>query len=197
MQCVTLFFCLVLVSADEYDNKLTKLWSVSRASRDGSVFNVTSASIVIQPSSYANERPSRAAKLLQPYAFKPRAVPIPIRREEPQVEKNVYYTDEAKKYKSEILFPGNYYSISKEKNLEDGEKESKGGINQKIKRKTKLKPKKLKKYMLPLLLAYKLKYFALVPVMIGGLILLVGATGMAGFFFALFAAVMGLQKGGY
>lgn len=79
--------------------------------------------------------------------------------------------------------------------LEDGEKEFKGHI--KNKRKTKLKPKKLKKYMLPLLLAYKLKYFALVPVMIGGLILLVGATGMAGFFFALFAAVMGLQKGGY
>lgn len=81
--------------------------------------------------------------------------------------------------------------------LEDGEKEFKGGIKNKRKRKTKLKPKKLKKYMLPLLLAYKLKYFALVPVMIGGLILLVGATGMAGFFFALFAAVMGLQKGGY
>lgn len=61
----------------------------------------------------------------------------------------------------------------------------------------KVKTKKLKKYMLPLLLAYKMKYFALVPVMIGGLVLLVGATGMAGFFFALFAAVMGLQKGSY
>lgn len=64
-------------------------------------------------------------------------------------------------------------------------------------KKKKLKPKKLKKYMLPLLLAYKMKYFALVPVMIAGLILLIGATGLAGFFFALFAAVMGLQKGGY
>lgn len=51
--------------------------------------------------------------------------------------------------------------------------------------------------MLPLLLAYKLKYFALVPLLVGGLVLLVGATGLAGFFFALFAAVMGLQKGGY
>lgn len=61
----------------------------------------------------------------------------------------------------------------------------------------KIKPKKLKKYMLPLLLAYKMKYFALVPVMIAGLVLLIGATGLAGFFFALFAAVMGLQKGGY
>lgn len=67
----------------------------------------------------------------------------------------------------------------------------------KNKKKKKLKPKKLKKYMLPLLLAYKMKYFALVPVMIAGLILLIGATGLAGFFFALFAAVMGLQKGGY
>lgn len=64
-------------------------------------------------------------------------------------------------------------------------------------KKKKIKPKKLKKYMLPLLLAYKMKYFALVPVMIAGLILLIGATGLAGFFFALFAAVMGLQKGGY
>lgn len=83
--------------------------------------------------------------------------------------------------------------------LEDGEEELVNGKHKihKKKRKSKLKPKKLKKYMLPLLLAYKLKYFALVPVMIGGLILLVGATGMAGFFFALFAAVMGLQKGGY
>lgn len=51
--------------------------------------------------------------------------------------------------------------------------------------------------MLPLLLAYKMKYFALVPVMIAGLVLLIGATGLAGFFFALFAAVMGLQKGSY
>lgn len=117
MQCVTLFslICLVVVSAEDYNNKLTKLWSVSGASSGGSsVFNVTSASIVIEPSTYANQ-PSRAAKLLRSYAFKPRAVPIPVRRDEPQVEKNVYYADDAKKYKSEILFPGNYYSISKEK----------------------------------------------------------------------------------
>lgn len=53
--------------------------------------------------------------------------------------------------------------------------------------------KKLKKFMLPLLLAYKLKFFTLIPVMIGGLLLLTGATGLAGFFFALFAAVMGLR----
>lgn len=74
----------------------------------------------------------------------------------------------------------------------NNEERNKGGLKKK-----KLKPKKLKKYMLPLLLAYKMKYFALVPVMIAGLILLIGATGLAGFFFALFAAVMGLQKGGY
>lgn len=67
----------------------------------------------------------------------------------------------------------------------------------KIKKKLAKKSKKVTKYMMPLLLAYKLKYFALVPVMIAGLVLLVGATGLAGFFFALFAAVMGLQKGGY
>lgn len=75
----------------------------------------------------------------------------------------------------------------------EGEDETEG----KHRKKPKVKKAKLKKYVLPLLLAYKMKYFALVPVMIGGLILLIGATGLAGFFFALFAAVMGLQKGGY
>ncbi|KAJ3642977.1 hypothetical protein Zmor_025721 [Zophobas morio] len=55
--------------------------------------------------------------------------------------------------------------------------------------------KKIKRFLLPLLLAYKLKFFTLIPVLIGGLILLTGATGLAGFFFALFAAVMGLKAG--
>ncbi|XP_044755526.1 uncharacterized protein LOC123314343 [Coccinella septempunctata] len=54
--------------------------------------------------------------------------------------------------------------------------------------------KKLEKFLLPLLLAYKLKFFTLIPVLIGGLLLLTGATGLAGFFFALFAAVMGLKS---
>ncbi|XP_030768086.1 uncharacterized protein LOC115891684 [Sitophilus oryzae] len=57
--------------------------------------------------------------------------------------------------------------------------------------------KKLKRYLLPLLIAYKLKFFTLIPVMIGGLVLLTGATGLAGFFFALFAAVMGLKSGSH
>ncbi|XP_060529312.1 uncharacterized protein LOC132703828 isoform X2 [Cylas formicarius] len=63
------------------------------------------------------------------------------------------------------------------------------GKNKKVK-------KKIKRYMLPLLMAYKLKFFTLIPVLIGGLVLLTGATGLAGFFFALFAAVMGLKSGG-
>lgn len=81
--------------------------------------------------------------------------------------------------------------------MELEEDDDSGLEGKKHKKKTKLKPKKYAKYMLPLLLAYKMKFFSLVPVMIGGLVLLVGATGMAGFFFALFAAVMGLQKGSY
>uniref|UniRef100_A0A6P7F438 Uncharacterized protein LOC114324593 n=1 Tax=Diabrotica virgifera virgifera TaxID=50390 RepID=A0A6P7F438_DIAVI len=56
--------------------------------------------------------------------------------------------------------------------------------------------KRFKKFILPLLLAYKLKFFTLIPVLIGGLVLLTGATGLAGFFFALFAAVMGLKSTG-
>ncbi|XP_014254234.1 nucleoplasmin-like protein ANO39 isoform X1 [Cimex lectularius] len=54
--------------------------------------------------------------------------------------------------------------------------------------------KKLKKYMLPLLLAYKLKFFTLVPLLLGGLVLMVATTGFAGFFFALFAVGVGLKK---
>lgn len=53
--------------------------------------------------------------------------------------------------------------------------------------------RKYKRFLLPLLIAYKLKFFTLIPVMIGGLVMLVGATGMAGFFFALFAAVISLK----
>lgn len=61
------------------------------------------------------------------------------------------------------------------------------------KKKIKKIQKKYKQFLLPLLLAYKLKFFALVPVLIAGLTLLVGTTGLAGFFFALFAAIMALK----
>lgn len=71
---------------------------------------------------------------------------------------------------------------------EESDDEGRGGKKSGLK-------KKMKKYMMPLLIAYKLKFFTLIPVMIGGLILLTGATGLAGFFFALFAAVMGLKSG--
>jgi hypothetical protein len=54
--------------------------------------------------------------------------------------------------------------------------------------------KKYKKFMLPLLLAYKMKFFIMIPVMIGGLLLLVKTAGLAGFFFAMFASVIGFKK---
>ncbi|TGZ33766.1 uncharacterized protein LOC112460330 [Temnothorax curvispinosus] len=47
--------------------------------------------------------------------------------------------------------------------------------------------------MMALLMAYKLKFVALIPTILGGLILLKGTTLLAGFFFALFAAVLGLK----
>ncbi|XP_050357353.1 uncharacterized protein LOC126778049 [Nymphalis io] len=281
-QTIVVLCYAVLSTADqEYDNNLTKLWSMSSASNsDGSaVLNVTSASIVI-PSNYNSDpiitRTSRAPQNFKPYAFRPRAIPLK-KIEQPSKDKSVYYTQD-NKYKTEILFPGNYFTIPTEKSIDetksssynllsgaqfepkaipllrsqgfekrsldvnvepiedksdeipdqqasrrslsyilgaeededsnedDGEYEEEddsllqkeGNIHLKHKKKHKIKKvKKYSKYMMPLLLAYKLKYFALVPVMIGGLILLVGATGLAGFFFALFAAVMGLQKGGY
>lgn len=44
-----------------------------------------------------------------------------------------------------------------------------------------------------LLMAYKLKFVALIPTLVGGLILLKATALLAGFFFALFAAVLGLK----
>ncbi|XP_017082106.2 uncharacterized protein LOC108115260 [Drosophila eugracilis] len=60
-------------------------------------------------------------------------------------------------------------------------------------RKLKKLKKKVQKLLFPLLIAYKLKFLTLIPVLIGGLTLLVGTTGLAGFFFALFTAVMSLK----
>lgn len=53
--------------------------------------------------------------------------------------------------------------------------------------------KKYKKFLVPLLLAYKLKFFTLIPVLIAALLLLVGTTGIGGFFFAMFATSMSLK----
>ncbi|XP_043656614.1 uncharacterized protein LOC122622306 [Drosophila teissieri] len=63
-------------------------------------------------------------------------------------------------------------------------------------RKLKKLKKKIQKLFFPLLIAYKLKFLTLIPVLIGGLTLLVGTTGLAGFFFALFTAVMSLKSSG-
>ncbi|XP_020707896.2 uncharacterized protein LOC110116985 [Athalia rosae] len=55
------------------------------------------------------------------------------------------------------------------------------------------KKDKMTQFMLPLLVAYKLKFAALIPVLLGGMSLLASTTALAGFFFALFAAVLGLK----
>ncbi|XP_074100434.1 uncharacterized protein LOC141528332 [Cotesia typhae] len=52
---------------------------------------------------------------------------------------------------------------------------------------------KMNRAVMALLLAYKLKFAALIPSIIMGLFLLLGTTGLAGFFFALFAAILGLK----
>lgn len=54
--------------------------------------------------------------------------------------------------------------------------------------------KKLRRFILPLLIAYKLKFFTLIPLLTGGLCLLLGTSGMAGFFFALFTAAVALKS---
>ncbi|KOC70939.1 hypothetical protein WH47_04925 [Habropoda laboriosa] len=53
--------------------------------------------------------------------------------------------------------------------------------------------RKMDRTMMALLMAYKMKFVALVPTMVGGLILLKATALLAGFFFALFAAVLGLK----
>ncbi|XP_053976258.1 uncharacterized protein LOC128875008 [Hylaeus volcanicus] len=53
--------------------------------------------------------------------------------------------------------------------------------------------RKMDRTMMALLMAYKMKFFALIPTMLGGLILLKATALLAGFFFALFAAVLGLK----
>lgn len=103
--------CMALVSASEYQDALKKLWNKD----SDSVIDVTSASIVIKPTRFES-RDSRLPYTYQRYAFKPRS--IPLRSEEPQVERNVYYADV--KNKTNRLFPGNYNPIAKEKrNLTD------------------------------------------------------------------------------
>ncbi|XP_046868720.1 uncharacterized protein LOC6637726 [Drosophila willistoni] len=79
---------------------------------------------------------------------------------------------------------GRYIRLASQEEEEDDEEEG---------RKLKKLKKKIQKLLLPLLIAYKLKFLTLIPVLIGGLTLLVGTTGLAGFFFALFTAVMSLK----
>ncbi|XP_031847362.1 uncharacterized protein LOC116433426 [Nomia melanderi] len=55
------------------------------------------------------------------------------------------------------------------------------------------KKRKMDRTMLALLMAYKMKFVALVPTLVGGLVLLKATALLAGFFFALFAAVLGLK----
>ncbi|XP_012345426.1 uncharacterized protein LOC105736238 [Apis florea] len=55
------------------------------------------------------------------------------------------------------------------------------------------KKRKMDRTMMALLMAYKLKFVALIPTLVGGLILLKATALLAGFFFALFAAVLGLK----
>lgn len=121
-QTIVVLCYAVLSTADqEYDNKVTKVWSLSRGSDkdDTAVVNVTSASIVI-PSSYSNDpiitRTARISQNFKPYVFRPRAVPLK-KIEQPPQEKSVYYTHD-NKYKTEILFPGNYFAIPKEKSVD-------------------------------------------------------------------------------
>ncbi|KAI4495790.1 hypothetical protein M0802_008413 [Mischocyttarus mexicanus] len=58
----------------------------------------------------------------------------------------------------------------------------------------KKKRRRKNRAMMALLLAYKMKFMALLPTLLGGFILLIGKALLAGFFFALFAAVLSLKS---
>lgn len=103
-QTLFVICCVVLSNAEDYQDSLKKLWNKNSES----VIDVNSASIVIQPSRYGRE--AKVPYTYRAYAFKPRAIPL---KEEPQVEKSNYYTNEMKN-KTDILLPGNYLPIAKE-----------------------------------------------------------------------------------
>lgn len=112
-QTFVLFF--VLTTCENYEDRLTKLWTYAGATKsDGSaVVNVTSASIVIQPNSDSGNIEAQ-----RKHYFRPRA--IPISRDQQQFDNNVYYSqDNVKNYKADILFPGNYIPIAKEKSRDE------------------------------------------------------------------------------
>ncbi|XP_035729680.1 uncharacterized protein LOC118444956 [Vespa mandarinia] len=71
-------------------------------------------------------------------------------------------------------------------------------VNGKINNELRGRPKRKKRRrrhraLMALLLAYKMKFIALIPTMLGGLILLIGKALLVGFFFSLFAAVLSLK----
>lgn len=111
-QTLFVICCFVLSSAEEY----RKLWHQDHSE---SVIDAKNAPVVIQPSSFTNQFTREPREPTVPYtyrrnaryAFKPRAIPI---RDEPQVERSSLYADVLKN-KTDILFPGNYLPIAKEK----------------------------------------------------------------------------------
>ncbi|CAG4964206.1 unnamed protein product [Parnassius apollo] len=134
--------CLAVltIAHRDYEDNLTKLWSLSSASNsDGSaVVNVTSASIMIQPTNYGrahiiSSRQTKDLKGTPPeykHAFKPRAIPLLRGNQQLQLDNNnVYYSQNnvnihSNKYKPEVLLPGNYFQIAKEKSNDNMVKES-------------------------------------------------------------------------
>lgn len=48
--------------------------------------------------------------------------------------------------------------------------------------------------LMSLIIAYKLKFMALIPTLIGTIVLLFASNALVGFFFALFAAVVSMKS---
>ncbi|KAF7407987.1 hypothetical protein HZH66_002524 [Vespula vulgaris] len=70
-----------------------------------------------------------------------------------------------------------------------------GKINNELRgRPKKKKRRRIQRALMALLLAYKLKFIALIPTILGGLILLIGKALLTGFFFSIFAAVLSLKS---
>lgn len=120
-QTIVVLCYAVLSTADqEFSNKVTKVWNLSSAPKgdNGADENASSAAKVILSSNNNPdlERMPKISQNFKPYAFRPRTV-ASKKPEQPPQEKSVYYTQD-NKYKTEILFPGNYFPIPKQKSVD-------------------------------------------------------------------------------
>lgn len=128
---VLLCYAVLSIADQEFNNKVTKAWNLSGDSKEDNVAvdNETSSSkVMISGNNNADViRMPKISQNFKPYAFRPRVVTLK-KPEQPPQEKSVYYTQD-NKYKTEILFPGNYFPIPKQKSVDSARGSSYNPLN--------------------------------------------------------------------